>query len=281
MKLRKSLLILPVIAIAIFSYFSMKTSKCPDNYLLLPNENICVAKYEMKKGPDNKALSLPEGLPWNDLNHQEAILACKNNGPEYDLISNDEWTAIARNIADVPSNWNTKKPFHGKLNIGHSDGVPDRFLETSADDHNACYLTGQECSSTIWNQEKRTHVLSSGEVIWDFAGNLAEWIKEINDKKQINAPQGYIGTIDPNDSRYQKFGPLKKCESDSSGQYDCGLGFYWTNDVQKNGMGRSGFWKHNSPFMSGIFSLGVDVDINRKYNFMGFRCVYHPKLFIK
>lgn len=268
------LMVLFIKALLFFSQSLYAQSACPANYVVF--KNICVAKYEMKKNKDKKASSEAKNRPWVEINQKEALKACQDLGHGYDLISNAQWTEIARDISHTQSNWNTGVPFKGTLNIGHSDGVPDRALEASSNDDEACYLTGQSCSSLKWNLEKRTHKLSNGETIWDFSGNVAEWVKDINDKKQIEAPQMYVSLVDFKDVRYASFGPDQKCETPQIEYSYCGLGYYWTHDVKRNGIGRSGFWKHKSPFMTGIFSLGVDVFIDKRYPFMGFRCVYTP-----
>lgn len=251
---------------------------CPDNYVFYSSEGIqvCVAKYEMKKGSGDKAVSQAAGKPWMDITHQEAILACQKNGEGYDLIDNHTWTLLARDIASNKVNWDKENPYNGSLNIGHSDAIPDEALEASIKDEESCYLKKERCDLAHWKLQRRTHQLSSGEVIWDFAGNAAEWIKDTNEKKQIEAPQKYVSLVDVKDQRYQNFGPKEQCETPQVEFNYCGLGYYWTHDVGRNGIGRSGYWKHKAPFMTGIFSLGVDVILEKRYDFMGFRCVYHP-----
>lgn len=255
---------------------TLNKKKCPLNYLALKTTDgqFCIAKYEMKKGQNGEAVSRPNQTPWMNITHDEAISACKKNGKGYDLVSNHLWTLVARDIADTKINWSTRIPYSGALNIGHADTEPDRALAASFNDNLSCFETNQNCSLAVWDLQRRTHTLSNGEIIWDFAGNAAEWIKDLNDKKQIEAPQGYISNIDPFDQRYSSFGPTKKCLTNNVENYYCGLGYYWTHDVHKNAMGRSGFWKHKSAFMAGIFSLGVDVRSYRRYEFMGFRCIY-------
>ena len=49
--------------------------------------------------------SVPEGLPKTSITRDDAITACGglDNENNYDLISNDEWQAIAHNIEGVAS----------------------------------------------------------------------------------------------------------------------------------------------------------------------------------
>src|SRR5690606_37302902 len=60
----------------------------------------------------------------------------------------------------------------------HSDSSPLSNLAADADDTKACSGTGQTCSNTVWHDQRRTHVLSNGEVIWDLGGNVGEWVND-------------------------------------------------------------------------------------------------------
>ena len=116
------------------------------NYTMSP---FCVAKYEMKSNL-GLAVSGPQGLPWVMISRDHAIMACKDMGDKYDLISNDEWQSLARNIESVSANWD--QGFVGSaggLNQGHSDNVPSTAL-AAGDDDKACVGTGQICSDTVW-----------------------------------------------------------------------------------------------------------------------------------
>ena len=58
------------IALASIVYYIASSRICPNNYLLLETKDtrICIAKFEMKKGDDEKAISTPVGLPWHPVN---------------------------------------------------------------------------------------------------------------------------------------------------------------------------------------------------------------------
>ena len=105
------------------------------------------------------------------------------------LISNTQWMVIARNLEGVRANWSGGIVGSGILNRGHSDGSPAQILEHSPDDLNAYSGTGDGAvGSKPWDQwgsmpdpgadQKRTHMLSNGELIWDFSGNVWQWVRD-------------------------------------------------------------------------------------------------------
>ena len=178
--------------------------QCPESYLPVPasyedTESFCVAKYEMKEEAQDGVISEPLGV-LSKVTKPEAQVACQSldggNYGNYDLISNDEWQNLARNIEGVKSNWGDATVGSDKgLNRGHSTiegDIDTAGLEASEDDDYACYglkvYDGSEyivmdssgvgeCDSP-WHSRKRTHKLSNDEIIWDVAGNLCEWVKE-------------------------------------------------------------------------------------------------------
>jgi hypothetical protein len=157
------------------------SSGCPSGYILVPGDthysttDFCVMKYEAKFG-DKGAESRVTGLPARGtISQTVAQASCRNLGPGYALINNAEWMTLAANVANVPSNWSGNAVGTGALNRGHTDNAPANALAASTDT-DACSGTGQTCSDTTWNDQRRTHKLSNDSVIWDLAGNVWEWV---------------------------------------------------------------------------------------------------------
>jgi formylglycine-generating enzyme required for sulfatase activity len=188
------------------------------------------------------------------------------------MISNDQWQTIARNIAGVASNWSTGVVASGELNRGHSDTSPGNSLAAVTDDNDPCNGTGQTCSSTTWDSQRRTHKLSNGNVIWDFAGNVWEWVT--NDSSVSNGADGYISTMSGGDIRQTSYGAASStiCASPSSSPY-CGMGsgsFNFTSGA----IFRGSNWAVG--VSSGVFSTNLAGASTLIDTGLGFRCVFVP-----
>ena len=175
---------------------------CPKNFVPVPSRKLytarsfCVSKYEMKPNDFGHAVSKVNGKPFVNVTKHFAIQSCKGMENKksltetesvsggYDLINNAEWQMIARNIENTASNWEEKQiGYKGGINQGHSDSLPNYPLRASPKDKQACYNGGgggNPCDLINWNIHKRIHHLSNGPILWDFSGNVAEWVKDTN-----------------------------------------------------------------------------------------------------
>ena len=128
----------------------------------------------------DNAISQAAGNPWASINRADAVAACGASGLE--LLTNNHWQTIARNIESVKENWaNNTIGDAGGLNRGHSDnGTPNNAL-AAGNGSDPCVGTSNDCSA--WTDQKRTHTISNrgnNEVIWDIAGNVWEWMSDNN-----------------------------------------------------------------------------------------------------
>lgn len=269
---------------------------CPTNYLAIgPNTAVgvssafCIAKYEMKNS-GGTPVTTSAGSPWAIIGRDTnggilgAIVRCQSLGAGYDLTSNAQWQAVARDIETATDglgnylNWsNGSTSGSNFMNTGHTDNVPPNSLAASTD-NDPCFGTGQtNCADNTHAdfRQKRTHTLSTGDVIWDASGNLTEWLKtdiplgppwEVVSNFVSQRP--WLTGLNNSD----KWGTVGTYTSKSSGIYG-GLGY------QTQGGGGTGV-RRGSCFNEGIASGVFHADIN--YNpqgtslYDGFRCVYQP-----
>lgn len=162
---------------------------CPTGYIVVPGSSLygtqafCVMKYEAKiQGQSNGtqtysssyvAESRASGTPWVNMSQPNAIAEAAALGSSYHLITEGEWLTIAQNVLGVSSNWSGGSVGLGYIYSGHNDGSPYNTVPASTDDNdNFSYITGSSAN------QRRTLMLSNGEVIWDLAGNAWEWTSD-------------------------------------------------------------------------------------------------------
>ena len=172
-------------------------------WILVPGDpdygtnDFCVMKYEAKcsladgstctaSASTESPTSTAANTPWVSINQQDAITECASLGKGYHLITNDEWMAIATNVAAVASNWSNGVVGDAQLKRGHSDNSPSQACAASSDD--SLNVVESDCTAQASANddfiEQRTHTLSNGEVIWDLAGNVTEWTSYFNDEEK-------------------------------------------------------------------------------------------------
>ncbi|MGI9548431.1 MAG: hypothetical protein ACR2M7_00405 [Bdellovibrionales bacterium] len=250
----------------------------PKNYVTIPalegddlyETSFFVMKYEAKlkkAGINSKALSEARGRPIASISYSDAEDLCKNNGIRYNLITNSQWQNIARDIESVNDNWSAGRArvIEGNLlNCGLARGASQA---ASKDDDDDCAKTS--CSRG-WDYNRRTHLLSSGDRIWDICGNVGEVMRDAHSGATTGSDYIYElgGTLK------DKFGPAKDYNlislSRNSGYF--GLGEFKMNRggevIVRGSPGRS----------PGIFSTEVTAkrSSGRAGHGTGFRCVYLP-----
>ena len=287
---------------------------CPANYskvtgnFTLGTQDFCVMKYEAKN-VSNIATSTSTATPWVNLPWQQARAECSKLGSSYHLITDDEWLTIANNVVQQPSNW-----FGGVVGTnfiwsGHNDNGPTNTLAADASDANGYSGTGDSASSCdgVYSNfvigddvitgracvgQKRTLTLSTGDVIWDFSGNVYEWTDKI-----IPIEERYHGGVS-SWMTYNNDGGLIKAKNvpyfmvppnswdadNSMGRYFDGanvdgaycdtLGCTAGYNSKSTAFLRSGNWG-NGPY-AGVFTLHLSTGPSLLGEGYGFRCVYAP-----
>jgi len=261
----------------------VSNANCPTNYIPVPfnnavgtTANFCVAKYEMKCSNDSTGsacsglpVSMAADQPWVNITQSDAKAACSALGGQYHLITNAEWMTIARSIEATASNWSSGTINSGSINRGHTDNVPVATLAASTDD-NPCSGTGQSCAG--FSDQKRTHALSNGQIIWDFSGNAKDFIDLFLLNNRAGADSAtYIELNSPSETGLMPESTFKSNNQTLNSAN--GIGRYLPDTNGQNGYAARGGHYNNSAD-AGIYQLDFGQNSTFTSNRFGFRCVY-------
>lgn len=236
---------------------------------------------------------------------------CQMNG--WHLITNAEWMTIARNAETVPANWCNRDGSQcgfapGTSNTilanGHNDNAGESSASASthgaliaAPDDQPCFGTTTDGSNTCGGKssQKRTLTLTNGAVIWDFAGNVWQWVDaEVAQKDQPQSQTGgkqdfgwkwsefSQGTkerpsaiIDNGQSLVLGYDAFRPSNSSWNSTNGVGRVYHFsgttTNTTQFTFI-RGGNWRHGDD--SGAFTIHMSpTDHTHNIDDVGFRCV--------
>ena len=256
---------------------TLASGACPEGFVEVPGnaglgtDNFCVMQFEAKcegincpSGPpsnDARAVSTANSLPWTGLDLSDAKLACTNLGARFDLISNQEWMTIARNVELQASNWPSGVVGSGCIKQGNNDN----------DD--TCGYEGGALLAGTSRDTKSQLVLSNSSEIWDLSGNALEWVDWSFSSGLDLAPQTCISPDD------EELGDLS-CPALSandylpSGSYSAihGVGMFY-GDSGGAPIRGGGF---SDGIFTGVYSLIISEEPTVTSPSLGFRCVWRP-----
>ena len=287
------------------------------------NEDFYVARYEMKiVGHDDgdveydesqTAESRASGIPWQWLGQLEAKAECEELGEGFALPTNAEWMTIARSIEANPLNWSDGQTHpsgatDAQLNVGHTCrsgtlGVQcrmDQFphsgegLPASQDDDEGCYgyvqgdyeAEAPTLDENGWNEYRRTFYLEDGQVIWDSAGNVWEWVDwyvplaedRARYGDEVNEDYLEINLCDPTAAMpAESFQSLNTEMTELVNANRVGRYHPTAVDDEAGAAMRGGNFMHGS-CNNGIYALGMGYGPEPDHILcrIGFRCVWHP-----
>lgn len=251
--------------------------------LALGTSNFCAMKFEVKN-VGGIATSQGALTPWVSINQINSRNNCSALGSKYHLITNAEWTTIARNAEANVLNWNSSVVGSGFMFSGHNDNSPASALNvTNESDYydgtndsisspgDGIFTNFPSNDARAYMGQKRVFILNNSEIIWDMSGNVYEW----NNDTCGQGDPWYSGAVwiewtNSNINTTEKIlgGPLGIYDSNNS------VGRYTGCVPAGNGFWRSGDWSGGA--YAGAYGLYFNNAPSATAPSLGFRCAYTP-----
>jgi formylglycine-generating enzyme required for sulfatase activity len=206
-----------------------------------------VARFAAARDAAGKLSFAADDAPWININYAEAQAVAAEHG--YKLITETQWLAIAWNASQVAENWSGGAVGVGKMNQGIRN--------------DSCARSGSDVSDSPSDPVRRYVTLSNGQRVYDFNGNLFQWVF---DDVQGNS-EGLINASITAQS-------LSRSVAAAAGAADWrekGLGWQPDGDARWAGVAllRGGcFYSEDA---AGVFRLNYDFPDGRDAD-VGFRC---------
>ncbi|POB14830.1 hypothetical protein [Halobacteriovorax sp. DA5] len=259
---------------------------CPTGFIAvtgngtLGTSDFCVMQFEARNVSSTPRSNDADASssPWVSINATTAQSECESMSEggfsgTFALISNPEWMTIARDIEGVASNWSGASVGSGHIPRGHTDNSPGSALAitSTADSYDGTGNNSGQAAGSGWEQ-KRTHTLSNGSTIWDFSGNVWEWVDwdsgsagfttgPTNGTASWQALTSLSGSVTANDLQ-------------SSGGYTSSQSFGQWYGGSAGAALRGGRW--SSGTNAGAVALSLNAAPSNTGTDIGFRCVYRP-----
>lgn len=264
------------------------TGLCPTGWIMIPGNaslgttDFCVMKYEAKQR-DGVPQSISDGTPWVSINQPDSAGNCSRIGAH--LCTAKEAQTISRDIESVAANW--KNNVIGTcLYGGHIDNDPANALAASTDNNpysgtNDAATDTFECpfdttpGGSDGKEQRRTFNLSNGEVIWDWSGNVWEWLS--NTCTGGTGAGNWDSTAAWQEWTASAFDDYERATlGPSSSVWDAnnGTGRYYGCTANGNAFIRSGGW--DGGVYAGVFTLYLSNAPSGVGTSVGFRCCMVP-----
>ena len=243
--------------------------------------DFCIMKYEAKNVA-GVATSQAASAPWvgldptnantSALGRVEAATACGDLGAGFKLVTNDHWMTVGAALITVADNWSENSVGSGTLHVGHR-GEGAQGCQAGPN-----YVrVRSDCSTDLDDEvsQKRTMILSNQEEIWDFAGNVWEWI-DVHYTEGAKPGPGGSDWSEFNVTNFPTtltdFIPQKAIDEEWNSNH--GLGMFVKN-LSAGGMIRGGGFDQLSPGgAGGMFNAHLLFDdTGSGTTSIGFRCV--------
>jgi hypothetical protein len=266
---------------------------CPSGFISVygsatyGTDDFCVMKYEARDVA-GVPTSHETGTPWVSINPIDAKAEClemNTDIPEtsgtFDLISNDEWMTIARDAESIGTNWSGSSPGVGRMPQGWAANISvgDTWNNTAvaANSTSSClYNTAANtCGATGDHKYRRTLALSTGEEIWDFVGNVWNWVDWVKGGTSFDlGPTSCIAALTELDVVNCAALDENRDLRPSNPAYNSTQGVGHFVGGTGGSARRGGHWTNGS--LTGAFHLNLSVSASGSGTHIGFRCVWRP-----
>jgi len=241
-------------------------------WLLVPGDpalgsrDFWVQKYEAKN-VGGVPTAQAAGLPWVSVTQTGAKTACEALGPGYHLLTLPEALTISRNIENNAWNWDGGAVGIGGLWRGHGDGTPNNSLEAdvTGDPDDDYYIGTGNVTPSI---ERRVHQISSTQYIWDWSGNVWEWL-DMTCTAGTGSGYWYNSSVEWSDANLSDY---EKVRAGPAGAYTSAqnAGMYFGCTATGNAVLRGGRWISGAG--SGVFTFNAGLAPSSWDAGIGFRC---------
>ena len=268
-----------------FVYNFCNALETPGSWILVPGDSdygtndFCVMKYEAKNSSGSPS-SQSSGTPWVDISQLSAKSECESLGVGYHLITNPEWMTIAANAAGVNKNWSLGSVGSGELARGHSDRSPLQACAADASDTNAYVQDNCDGLASGTFNQRRTHILSTGDVLWDLSGNVYDLVDYYNQNDRPDMPDPLVyaefNTLTPTVTLpLRDLIPTNEVKSywDDAWNSSQSIGQYWKGTNVNEGVMLRGA-EYDEETAAGLFYAAFDFSPTRTHPDVGFRCTF-------
>lgn len=231
------------------------------------HDDFCVMTYEASSNGSDPSIQ-----PELNVSANEAKPYCTALGTGYDLISNPEWMTIAHNVEEVAANWSGGAVGSGCLKQGN---IGTAITGCSYNNSNSvAYAGSRDPVSKL--------MLSNGQEIWDFSGNLSEWVDWIpgggfdlapTSCQQTNIELYNVNCTGLTVGDYLPSNPMGIAEADYNSSL--GLGQVYIITTGGDAALRGGEYTSGQA-QSGIYNLYTALNPGNSFQYTGFRCVWRP-----
>lgn len=266
-----------------------------------------VSEYLISKYPNTLIGGVPHSLPFQkpavDVNFDEAVQLCESKGPGWHLLTNDEWTALAR------QSWENDTMPTGNTASGKSHSHPEQ-TGTTYDGGYGKTLTGS--GPVAWNHDRTAEGVSDmcGN-IWEHVGGIrflngqvqvipdngaAAGADQSADSKEWQAiytadgdpvyfnPRGGEIFVEPTEAEDKDYDGVRFTDLEVKGLdvpdklIELGLyppagyesdEYFWIDNNAERCVYRGGHWRHGA--RAGVFYLDGGNSRSHSYTLIGFR----------